>query len=227
VKLAALALILVTWARAQVAKQANAYYQAPEHRSQLARAMTDPGRDRTQRPRELVASLSIAPGMTVADVGTGPGYMLPFLSATVGPRGRVLAEDIFPDFLEEARQRARSEHLANVSTVLGTQTDPKLPPASLDLALLLDVYHHLNHPRQMLARLRESLKERGRLVIVDYYRRPNAMPWNDALKHIRAGQPQVIREIVASGFRLLSKHDQIPNSQYVLVFRKAAVARGR
>src|SRR5208283_3292840 len=181
-------------------EKANAHYATPEQRSAMARGMADPSRDQQQKPRELLASLAIVAGMAVADVGTGPGYMLPFLSEAVGPGGRVLAEDIFPDFLEAARRRAGSAHLANVTLVLGTQPDPKL------------------------ARLRDSLKEDGRLAIVDYYRRRGAMPSNDALEHIRADQPEVIQEVEASGFHLVSKHDHIPNSQYVLVFRKAPAA---
>jgi SAM-dependent methyltransferase len=147
--------------------------------------------------------------------------MLPFLSEAVGAHGRVLAEDIFPDFLEAARRRADTAHLANVTLVLGTQTDPKLPAGALDLAFLLDVYHHFNYPGPMLAHLRDALRESGRLVIVDYYRRRDAMPSNDALEHIRADQPEVIHEVEAGGFHLVSKHDHIPDSQYVLVFRKA------
>jgi predicted methyltransferase len=217
---AALALIAAGCAPAQVAEKANAHYATPEQRSQMARGMADPSRDQQQKPRELVASLAIAPGTTVADVGTGPGYMLPFLSEAVGPRGRVLAEDIYPDFLDVAKRRAEAARAANVTLVLGTETDPKLPAASLDLAFLLDVYHHFNYPGQMLAHLRDSLKEGGRLAIVDYYRRRDAMPFNDALEHIRADQPEVIKEVEASGFHLISKRDHIPNSQYVLVFRK-------
>ena len=219
-RLAALALIAVAWAHAQVAEKANERYATPEARSRMARGMTDPGRDRQQKPRELVASLAIAPGMVVADVGTGPGYMLPFLSEAVGPRGRVLAEDIFPDFLEAVTRRAQSGHLANVTAVLGTETDPRLAARSLDLAFLLDAYHHFNYPEPMLAHLREALKDSGRLVVVDYYRRRDAMPGNDALEHIRVDQPQVIGEIEASGFRLVSKRDHIPDRQYVLEFRK-------
>ena len=218
--LAALILISAALAPAQVAERANAHYATPEQRRALARGMSDPSRDQQEKPRELVASLAITAGLALADVGTGPGYMLPFLSQAVGPRGRVFAEDIFPDFLEVARRRAETAHLPNVTLVLGTQTDPKLPAASLDLAFLLDVYHHFNYPGPMLAHLQDSLREGGRLVIVDYYRRRDAMPSNDALEHIRIDQPEVIKEVEAGGFRLLSKHDHIPNSQYVLIFRK-------
>ena len=216
--LAALVLIAAS-APAQVAEKANAHYATAEQRGALARGMADPSRDQQEKPRELLASLAITAGMAVADVGTGPGYMLPFLSEAVGPRGRVLAEDIFPDFLDVARRRAETAHLFNVTLILGTQTDPKLP--AVDLAFLLDVYHHFNYPGPMLAHLRDSLREGGRLVIVDYYRRRDAMPSNDALEHIRIDQPEVIKEVEAGGFRLLSKHDHIPDSQYILIFRKS------
>jgi predicted methyltransferase len=218
-------LALISTASAQVAERANAHYATPEQRSALARGMAAPSRDQQEKPRELVASLGITAGMAVADIGTGPGYILPFLSEPVGPRGRVLAEDIYPDFLEAARHRAESLHLPNVTLVLGTETDPKLPAASLDLAFLLDVYHHFNYPGPMLAHLRDSIREGGRLAIVDYYRRRDAMPSNDALEHIRAEQPEVIKEVEAAGFRLLSKHDHIPDSQYVLIFRKSPAPR--
>ncbi len=165
-RLAALALIAAACAHAQVAQKANAHYATAEQRSTLEQGMADPSRDLREKPRELVASLAIAPGATVADVGTGPGYMLPFLSEAVGPQGRVLAEDIYPDFLEAARRRAEAAHLGNVTLTLGTETDPKLPAHSMDLVFLLDVYHHLNYPGSMLAHLGESLKDGGRLAIV-------------------------------------------------------------
>jgi len=224
-KIAIAFLAAAVCAPAQVAEKANAHYATPEQRSALARGMADPSRDQQEKPRELVTSLAIAPGMAVADIGTGPGYMLPFLSEAVGPRGRVLAEDIFPDFLEAARRRAEAAHVANITLVRGTETDPKLPAGSLDLAFLLDVYHHFNYPGAMLGHLRDSLREGGRLAIVDYYRRRDAMPCQNALEHIRADQPEVIREVEAAGFRLVSKHDHIPGSQYVLVFGKATAGR--
>src|ERR671933_24546 len=82
----------------QVAQHANERYQTREGRDAIAATLTSDGRERTQQPRELVASLGLRAGMTVADVGTGAGYMLPYLSEAVGPSGRVIAEDIFPDF---------------------------------------------------------------------------------------------------------------------------------
>ena len=156
----------------------------------------------------------------MADVGTGIGYMLPFLSRRVGPEGKVIAEDIFDDFLAGARQRADNPKLENVTFIKGTNTDPKLPAGALDVALALDVYHHFDYPEKMLAAIHQALKPDGRLVIVDYYKRREAMPGGRALTHIRLDMPDVIKEIEANRFHLISEREHIPNSQYMLVFTK-------
>ena len=110
--------------------------------------------------------------MTVADIGTGAGYMLPFLSRAVGDGGKVYAEDIQDDFLAKARAHAEGEQLGNVAYIKGTEKDPTLPAGAMDVALALDSYHHYDYPEEMLAGLRRGLKAGGRLVIVEYYRRP-------------------------------------------------------
>lgn len=199
----------------QVAGEANKGYQTPEGRSSVAAALSAKDRDAKQQPRKLVQTLGIKPGMTVADIGTGVGYMLPFLSDAVGSQGRVLAEDIYDDFLDTAGKRV---HLANVTFIQGSETDPRLPEGSVDVALALDSWHHWNYPDKMLAAIRRALRSDGRLAIVDYYKRPGAMPGGSAPRHIRLDEADVIREIEASGFRLLSRGEHIPNSQYVAIF---------
>ena len=137
----AVLIVAATLASGQVATEANRRYQTPEQRAGMGTFLGDPARDARQKPRELVASMQLRAGMTVADVGTGVGYMLPFLDAAVGPAGRLIAEDIFPDFLDQARVRAAKNGLTNVDFVLGAETDPKLPAGKVDAVLVLDTYH--------------------------------------------------------------------------------------
>ena len=205
---------------AQVAGQANSGYQTEQQRKNVASGLADPARDEKQKPGELVRAMGLQPGMTVADVGTGIGYMLPFLSRRVGPTGHVIAEDIFDDFLASAKQRAENQKLENVTFVKGTETDPKLPEDGVDVVLALDVYHHFDYPDKMLAAIHKSLRSGGKLVVVEYYKRPEAMPNNRALTHIRLDMADVIKEIEANHFHLLSEKEHIPDSQYMLVLRK-------
>lgn len=202
---------------AQVAEKANERYQSPEGRQGIIRTLTDSSRDARQRPRELINELGIKPGMAVIDLGAGPGYMLPYLSEAAGPGGRVIAQDIFPDFLEKAKER--SANLKNVSFVLGTSKDTKLADKSADLVLVLDVYHHLDYPSDTLAQLRRALKPGGRLAIVEYHKNDIAMGGN-AKEHVRLSEADAIAEIEANGFRLISKKDFNPQVQWLGIFTK-------
>jgi ubiquinone/menaquinone biosynthesis C-methylase UbiE len=205
---------------AQVAGQANSGYKTLEARKSVANTLGAPSRDEIQKPGQLVKVMQLKPGMTVADIGTGIGYMLPFLSRAVGPEGKVIAEDIFDDFLASAKQRAEDQKLQNVTFVKGTETDPNLPEGALDRVLALDVYHHFDYPEKMLAAVHKALKPDGRLVVVEYYKRPEAMPNGRAMTHIRLDMPDVIKEIEANHFRLVSERETIKNSQYMLILEK-------
>ena len=219
-KMLAVCAFLGTLAAAQVAQNANSAYQTKEGRERLAARLGDPHRDTEQKPGDLAEAMHLKPGTTVADVGTGVGYMLPWLSKAVGAAGHVLAEDIHEDFLDAARAKAKSDGLANVAFVLGGETDPSLPAGVVDAELVLDVYHHFDYPEKMLANLRRALAPGGRLFIVDYYKRPDAMPGQDAVKHIRLDKDDVIAEIEKNGFRLVSQHEHRPGSQYMAVFER-------
>jgi ubiquinone/menaquinone biosynthesis C-methylase UbiE len=206
---------------AQVAQQANSTYQTEAGRKTVAAGLNSPNREATQKPGELIKSMGLEPGMTVADVGTGVGYMLPFLSHRVGPAGRVIAEDIFDDFLAGAKQTAEQQKLTNITFVKGTETDPMLPEGQLDMELVLDVYHHFDYPEKMLAALHKALKPDGKLVIVEYYKREGAMPNGRALTHIRLDMPDVIKEVEANHFHLIMEKEHIKNVQYMLLLEKS------
>jgi len=202
----------------QVAENANKNYKTKEGREAVARGLADPARDERLRPREIVAAMDLKHGNAVADVGTGVGFMLPYFSQAVGDGGQVIAEDISNDFLDKAKSRVELQHLKNVKFVLGTDRDPKLPADTLEAVLLLDVYHHFDYPEAMLGHIRDSLLSDGRLVIVDFYKRPEAMPGNRALEHIRLDMDDVIREVEENGFKLSSKHEWIPKEVYMAIF---------
>jgi len=188
---------------AQVAGQANSGYKTPEQRQGVATTLGNPERDQQQKPGQLVHDMGVQKGMTVADVGTGIGYMLPFLSRAVGPDGHVIAEDLFDDFLAAARDRAENQKLTNVAFVKGTETDPNLPEGQMDEVLVLDAYHHFDYPEKMLAAIHKSLKDGGKLVVV------------------RLDMPDAIKEIEANHFHLVMEKETIRNSQYMLVLEKS------
>ena len=165
--------------------------------------------------------MDLKPGGTVADIGTGVGFMLPYLSHAVGDTGHVIGEDIQNDFLDKAKVKVQLSHLNNVQFVLGTDRDPKLPAESLEGVLVLDVYHHFDYPEAMLQHIRDSLLSDGKLVIVEYFKRPGAMRNGDpnfAVTHIRLDEDDLIKEVEANGFRLVSRRDLVPKSQYLAVF---------
>ena len=147
--------------------------------------------------------------------------MLPFLSRAVGPQGKVIAEDIFDDFLEGARQRSRAAKLGNVTFVKGTRDRsesagrPARPGAG---ARRLSPFR-LSGER-CWPRFTKALKPDGRLVIVEYYKRPEAMPNGRAMTHIRLDMPDVIKEIEANQFHLVMEKETIKNVQYMLVLEK-------
>jgi ubiquinone/menaquinone biosynthesis C-methylase UbiE len=200
---------------AQVAEQANKEYKTPAGREQAAARLARPGRDASQKPQKLVEWMELKPGMAVADLGTGAGYMLPYLSKAVGTSGRVVAEDIQQDFLDKARKKAETEKLGNVSFVLGSEKDARLPENSVDLLLSLDAYHHFDYPAEMLASIGRALKKDGRFVLVEYHKDHFA-----DRNHVRLEAEGVIREIESNGFRLSSRREIESNGQYMAVFLK-------
>jgi len=176
------------------------------------------GREAYDRRNEIVRALKLQPGMEVADIGTGTGLFVPLFSKGVAAEGRVYAVDISQDFVEHVKSKAQELGLKNVQTVVCTDRSVELPPESIDLAFLCDVYHHFEYPRDSLASIRTALRPGGSLVIVDYEREPGkTADWR--LTHVRAGKAQVAAEIKAAGFEQTEDLDFLRDN-YFIRFRK-------
>jgi ubiquinone/menaquinone biosynthesis C-methylase UbiE len=212
-RLTALLVLSAALAWPQVAADANKAYKTKEGRDGVAKTLDNPNRDKNQKPEEIITLMQVKPGMTVADIGTGTGFMLPYLSRAVGAKGKVIGEDIASDFLDRAKTRVTDDKLTNANLVLGTETDPKLPPHAVDIALVLDVYHHFDYPDKMLANIAAGLKPRGRFVIVDFYKK-------DRPDHIRLERDDVRKEIESNGFHFVSMTEHTGSNQYMLIFEK-------
>ena len=128
---------------------------------------TEDARDRLGEAEQVMELAAVKPGMWVADVGAGEGYYTVRLAPAVGPRGRVLAEDIIADTRDRLVQRVQRERLDNVAVLLGKPDDPMLPPHSFDRIFLVHMYHEVQSPYAFLWNLREGLKPAGEVVVVD------------------------------------------------------------
>jgi predicted methyltransferase len=128
---------------------------------------TEDARDRLGEAEQVMELAAVKPGMWVADVGAGEGYYTVRLAPAVGPRGRVLAEDIIADTRDRLVQRVQRERLDNVAVLLGKPDDPMLPPQSFDRIFLVHMYHEVESPYAFLWNLREGLKPSGEVVVVD------------------------------------------------------------
>jgi tRNA A58 N-methylase Trm61 len=160
--------------------------------------------------------LGVKNGWTVADIGAGSGYFTVRLAKAVGEKGVVFATDIQPGMLELLKQNVARAKVNNVTPVLGTIDDPKLPAASVDLALMVDVYHELSQPQRMLQKLRESLKPGGRLVLIEYRAEDPTVPIRPEHKMTKA---QVKLEVEAEGFKQWRVYDDLPQ-QHLIVFTR-------
>jgi predicted methyltransferase len=197
----------------------NEAYQDPRVAAETWRELFE-GNDREiYRQRDLIMKLAAPkPGMAVADVGAGTGLFAMMLSDAVGPAGRVYAEEILPKFSTFVAERTTREKRTNVVSVVGTETSVGLPADSVDFVFACDVYHHFDHPQEMLASIRRALRAGGDLFLVDFSRDPGQSPaW--ILEHVRAGKGQVTRELESAGFVLLSEEPYV-GMNYVLRFRK-------
>lgn len=179
--------------------------------------LTRPEREQEERASKLLEALAIKPGWTVADLGCGNGFHALPMAKMVGESGRILAVDIQPQMLKLLERRAKEAGVEDrITPILATATDPKLPPNSVDLLIMVDVYHEISHPEQVLAHIRRALKPGGRAVWVEFRTEDVDVPIKPEHKMSKL---QVKKEAVANGFRLVRSFDELP-WQHVLFFER-------
>jgi predicted methyltransferase len=166
-------------------------------------------RDEADETGQLVRALGIKAGMTIGDIGAGAGYHTTRLSPVVGPTGRIIAQDIQPDYLRDLARTVRGKGLSNVTLAVGEPHDPRLAPASLDLALMSHMYHEIEQPYAFLYNLVPALKPGARVAITDLDRATN-----------QHGTPrELLRcELAAIGYRQLSVQTLQGDIGYLAVF---------
>ena len=170
-----------------------------------------PERESEENVEGALNAIGLKPGMTVAEVGAGTGYVALRMARRVGPAGKVYANDVQPEMLQLLRGNAAKAGLTNVVTVQGSVSDPNLPAGQIDLIILVDVYHEFSQPR----------KPGGRLVQLEYRKEDPAVP---ILLDHKMSVAEAKTEVEAEGFKLGPVIENLPR-QHILIYTKAA-ARG-
>ena len=170
-----------------------------------------------ENPDKAIEELKLKPGMMVADIGAGVGYMSLKMARKVGPAGKVYGNDLQPEMLEKMRENMAKEGISNVIPVQGSVNDPKLPAKTMDLILMVDVYHEFSQPQIMLRKMRETLKDDGRLVLLEYRKEDPKIP---ILEDHKMSVAEVKLELEAEGFKLSQVIESLPR-QHILILMKA------
>lgn len=175
-----------------------------------------PSREVEEQPQKLVEALNLQPTDVVADIGAGTGYLSFRISQKV-PLGKVLAVDIQPEMLDIIEFLKNENNITNVEPILGNIANPNLPENSIDLAIMVDAYHELSQPHEIMDKVVKALKPNGRVVLVEY-RRENPFI---AIKGLhKMTQMQAIKEMSVVGLKWLETKDFLP-SQHIMIFAKA------
>ncbi len=169
-----------------------------------------------EAPDVLLTQLKIHPGATVADIGAGTGYLTRRLARQVGPAGRVFAVDIQPEMLAILTNSAARVGLTNIIPVLGTDTDPRLAAASVDMVLMVDVYHEFEFPYEMMMAICRSLKTGARVAFVEYREEDATVPIKPLHKMAEA---QVRKEMSVLPLVWVETLEPLPR-QHLIIFRK-------
>ena len=198
-------LVLTQSAVAQVQHQNH----PPRSAQEYARVLEDPSRDAWQKPHDVITALSLRPDEVVADIGAGSGY---FSRRFVRHAGQVIAVDIDKDLLALAAKDAPPNH----KTLLSAPDDPRLPAASVDTVFICDVLHHIENRPAYLRKLVAALKPGGRIVVVDFYKKPLPVGPGVAMK---LSEEEVSSDMGKAGLKLMKSLNILPH-QYFLFFER-------
>jgi len=177
-----------------------------------------PERGEEENPDKLIALLALKPGEVVADIGAGTGYISWRMAKEVAPGGKVFAVDIQQEMLDLLEVKMKQRGVTNVVMALGTETDPKLPPGSVDLAIMVDVYHEFSEPQKMMENIVKALKPGGRVAFVEY----RAEDPNVPIKQVhKMSEAQVKKEAEAVGLKWEKTLPGLPR-QHLIIVRKPA-----
>lgn len=173
-------------------------------------------RETEEHPSQVLSALALRGGDVVADLGAGSGYFTFRMAPLVGPTGKVLAVDVQEAMLQTLKQHAAALNVTNVAVIKGTEMDPHLPPNAVDLILLVDVYHELAYPREVMEKVRASLKARGRVVFVEYRKENPQIPIKEVHK---MSVQQLEKEMAAVGLARTRTIETLP-LQHIVIFEK-------
>lgn len=180
-----------------------------------------PERESEENVEGALDAISLRPGMTVGEVGAGTGYVSLRMAKRVGATGKVYATDLQRAMLDVLRQNAARAGIHNVETILGSEADPRLPAAQIDLIILVDVYHEFSQPQKMLQGIRAALKPDGRLVQLEYRKEDPAVP---ILFDHKMSVAEARAEVEAEGFKFAQAIETLPR-QHILIYTKAGAGK--
>ena len=173
-------------------------------------------REQEENPRKLIAALNVKRGQQICDFGCGNGYYALRLAPLVGAQGRVFAVDIQPEMLELLKERYEARGIKNVVPILAELDNPQLDETPLDLVIMVDVYHELSHPSEILGAIYEKLSPTGRIALVEFREEDPLVPIKPLHK---MSQKQALKEFTANRFKLVGQYDELP-WQHVMFFAR-------
>ena len=194
---------------------------APRKADEWVTTLEGPQRIAGQKMDEVLAGLSLKPGMVVADIGAGSGLFSRPLAKAVTPGGKVYAVDIQQDLLDYINKRDKEENIGNIQTVLGEFNDPKIPAHNVDLAFINDVLHHIQNRAAYLKALGTYIKPTGRIAIIEMNKDDPKTP-HRSQPELLVGRDEIMKWMSDAGFKLVGEHpDLFPGTKWFLIFGRS------